>query len=87
RNAALESMYNDLGQIARDLGCESYPYKAQNWLPHMKLINLPENRSTQIKDPTFGAIKGINFTVRRFEWTVQKASEHWELLDQFSFPE
>lgn len=87
RNAALESMYNDLGQIARDLGCESYPYKAQNWLPHMKLINLPENRSTQIKDPTFGAIKGINFTVRRFEWTVQKATERWELLDQFSFPE
>ncbi|HEX5839229.1 MAG TPA: hypothetical protein VFY26_15435 [Anaerolineales bacterium] len=87
RNAALESMYNDLGQIARDLGYESYPYKAQNWLPHMKLINMPENRSTQIKDPTFGAIKGITFTVRRFEWTVQKDTERWELLDQFTFPE
>jgi GGDEF domain-containing protein/2'-5' RNA ligase len=87
RNSDLETMYNDLGQIARDLGYESYPYKAQNWLPHMKLINMPENRSTQIKDPTFGAIKGITFTVRRFEWTVQKDAERWELLDQFSFPE
>ena len=87
RNSDLETMYNDLSQIARDLGYESYPYKAQNWLPHMKLINMPENRSTQIKDPTFGAIKGITFTVRRFEWTVQKDTERWELLDQFSFPE
>lgn len=87
RNSDLENMYNDLSQIARDLGYESYPYKAQNWLPHMKLINMPENRSTQIKDPTFGAIKGITFTVRRFEWTVQKDTERWELLDQFSFPE
>ena len=87
RNSAIEAMYNDLGQIARDLGYESYPYKSQNWLPHMKLVNLPENRSTQIKDPTFGAIKGIDFTVRRFEWTVQKAAERWELLDQFVFSE
>ncbi len=87
RNSDLETMYNDLSQIARDLGYESYPYKAQNWLPHMKLINMPENRSTQIKDPTFGAIKGITFTVRRFEWTVQKDTDRWELLDQFSFPE
>ena len=52
----------------------------------MKLIDLPENKSTQIKDPTFGAIKGIDFTVRRFEWTVQKSTERWELLDQFPFP-
>ena len=87
RNSDLETMYNDLSQIARDLGYESYPYKAQNWLPHMKLINMPENRSTQIKDPTFGAIKGITSTVRRFEWTVQKDTDRWELLDQFSFPE
>ena len=79
-------MYNDLGEIAHDMGYESYPYQAQNWLPHMKLIDLPENKSTQIKDPTFGAIKGIDFTVRRFEWTVQKSTERWELLDQFSFP-
>jgi 2'-5' RNA ligase len=86
RNSELEKMYNDLGEIARELGCESYPYQAQNWLPHMKLIDLPENKSTQIKDPTFGAIKEINFAVRRFEWTVQKSAERWELLDQFSFP-
>ena len=87
RNSALENMYNELGQIARDMGYESYPYKSQNWLPHVKIVNLPENRSTKIKDPTFGAIKGINFTVRRFEWTVQKAADRWELLDQFSFHE
>jgi len=85
RNSDLEKIYDDLGQIARDMHCESYPYQAQNWLPHMKLIDLPENKSTQIKDPTFGAIKGIDFTVRRFEWTVQKSMERWELLDQFSF--
>jgi 2'-5' RNA ligase len=85
RNSDLENMYNDLGEIARELGYESYPYKAQNWLPHMKLIDLPENKSTQIKDPTFGAIKGIDFTVRQFEWTVQKSTERWELLDQFPF--
>jgi 2'-5' RNA ligase len=85
RNLDLEKMYNDLGEIAREMGCESYPYQAQNWLPHMKLIDLPENKSTQIKDPTFGAIRGIDFTVRRFEWTVQKSTERWELLDQFSF--
>lgn len=87
RNSALEKMYNDLGEIAREMGCESYPYKSQNWLPHVKIVDLPENKSTQIKDPTFGAIKGINFTVRSFEWTVQKGSERWELLNQFSFPE
>jgi 2'-5' RNA ligase len=85
RSPELEKMYNDLGEIAREMGCESYPYKAQNWLPHMKLVDLPENKSTQIKDPTFGAIKGLDFSVRRFEWTVQKATERWELLDQFSF--
>jgi GGDEF domain-containing protein/2'-5' RNA ligase len=87
RSPDLEGMYNDLSQIARDMGYESYPYKSQNWLPHVKIVNLPENRSTQIKDPTFGAIKGIKFTVRRFEWTVQKAAERWELLDQFSLQE
>ena len=87
RSAELEKLYNDLGQIARDMGYESYPYKSQNWLPHVKIVNLPENRSTQIKDPTFGAIKGIKFTVRRFEWTVQKAAERWELLEHFSFQE
>jgi 2'-5' RNA ligase len=87
RDTALETMYNDLGQIAHEMGYDSYPYKSQNWMPHMKVINLPENRSTQIKDPTFGAVKGIEFTVRRFEWTVQTGPEHWEFLDQFSFSE
>jgi len=25
--------------------------------------------------------------VRGFEWTVQKAADRWELLQQFSFPQ
>jgi GGDEF domain-containing protein len=83
----LENMYNELGKIAREMGCESYPYKSQNWLPHIKIVDLPENTSTQIKDPTFGVGGGITFTVRHFEWTAQKALEHWELLDQFPFPQ
>jgi GGDEF domain-containing protein/2'-5' RNA ligase len=87
KNAALENLYNDLGKIARDLGYESYPYKSQNWLPHIKIVDLPEEGSTRIKDPTFGAARGITFTIRRFEWTVQKGAEHWELLRQFPFPE
>jgi len=87
KNTALENMYNDLGRIARETGCESYPYEFQNWLPHIKIVNLPENRSTQIKDPTFGARSGIAFTVRRFEWTVQRSMESWELLHQFAFPQ
>ena len=82
----LENMYNELGEIAREMGCESYPYRSENWLPHIKIVDLPENSSTQIKDPTFGTGNGITFTVRRFEWTVQKALEHWDLLDQFPFP-
>jgi GGDEF domain-containing protein len=86
KTPALENMYNDIGELAREMGCESYPYKSQNWLPHIKIVDLPENMSTQIKDPTFGVGSGITFTVRHFEWTVQKASEHWELLDQFPFP-
>lgn len=72
KNTALESMYNDLGEIAREMGCESYPYASQNWLPHIKIVDLPEDRSTRVKDPTFGASREITFTVRRFEWTVQK---------------
>jgi 2'-5' RNA ligase len=87
KTEALENMYNELGEIARKMGYESYPYKSQNWLPHIKIVDLPENRSTQLKDPTFGAGTGMTFTIRRFEWTVQKALEHWELLQQFSFPE
>jgi hypothetical protein len=80
-------MYNDIGEIAREMGCESYPYKSQNWLPHIKIVDFPENKSTQLKDPTFGAGTGMAFTIRRFEWTVQKTLERWELLHQFSFPE
>ena len=87
KTPALENMYNELGEIARGMGCESYPYQSQNWLPHIKIVDLPENTSTQIKDPTFGAGSGITFTVRHFEWTVQKGSEHWELLEQFPFPQ
>lgn len=86
KNPALESMYNHLGDIARSMGYESYPYKAQNWLPHIKIVDLPEDKSTRIKDPTFGASRGSTFTVRHFEWTVQKNSEYWELLNQFPFP-
>jgi len=87
KNAALETMYNDLGAIARELGYESYPYKSQNWLPHIKIVDLPEDRSTRIKDPTFGVPRETTFTVRRCEWTVQKGAEHWDLLHQFPFSE
>jgi len=87
KTPALEKMYNDLGKIAREMGFESYPYEFQNWLPHIKIVDLPENRSTQIKDPTFGANREATFTVQRFEWTVQKGPERWELLHQFSFPQ
>jgi GGDEF domain-containing protein len=87
KNTDLENMYNDLSKIARDMGYESYPYESGNWLPHIKIVDLPEDSSTRIKDPTFGATEGITFTVRRFEWTVQKRAEHWELLEQFTFSE
>jgi GGDEF domain-containing protein len=86
KTKALETVYNDIGRIAREMGYESYPYKFENWLPHIKIVELPENRSTQIKDPTFGANRQAAFTVRRFEWTVQQSSDRWELLQQFSFP-
>jgi 2'-5' RNA ligase len=83
----LEKLHKELGQIACEMGCESYPYQSQDWLPHLKIVNLPENTPTQIKDPSFGACSGITFTVNRFEWTVQKAPERWELLEQFPFPQ
>jgi GGDEF domain-containing protein/2'-5' RNA ligase len=83
----LEKMYNDLSHIAYEMGCTSYPYKAQEWLPHLKIVNLPEHTSPQIKDPAFGSSCNITFTVRCFEWTVQKAPERWELLHQFPFPQ
>jgi hypothetical protein len=50
-------------------------------------VELPENTSTQIKDPTFGVGNGITFTIRHFEWTVQKGPERWELLEQFPLRE
>jgi GGDEF domain-containing protein/2'-5' RNA ligase len=87
KSPALENMYNDIGRIADEMGCASYPYKSQDWLPHLKIVNLSENTSTQIKNPTFGASSGVAFTVKHFEWTVQKAAERWELLHQFSFPQ
>jgi 2'-5' RNA ligase len=87
KTQALENLYNDLGRIARDMGYESYPYKFENWLPHIKIVELPEKKSPQIKDPTFGANRHAVFTVRGFEWTVQQAPERWELLQQFAFPQ
>ena len=87
KTPALENMYNEIGQIAEAMGCVSYPYKSQDWLPHLKIVNLSENTSTQIKNPTFGASSGVAFTIKGFEWTVQKAAERWELLHQFSFPQ
>jgi GGDEF domain-containing protein len=87
KSPALENMYNDVARIAEEMGCASYPYKSEEWLPHLKIVNLSENTSTQIKDPTFGASSGVAFTVKGFEWTVQKAAERWELLHQFSFPQ
>ncbi len=83
----LEKMYNDLSQMACELGCTSYPYKSKDWLPHLKIVKLPEDASTRIKDPTFRAGSKLAFTVRYFEWTVQKAPERWELLHQFPFPQ
>jgi 2'-5' RNA ligase len=87
KNTALEDLYNGLGKIACEMGYESYPYKSQNWLPHIKIVDLPEDRSTRIKDSTFDIRDGITFTVNRLEWTVQTEREHWELLTQFPFPE
>ncbi len=79
----LERIYNDLSEIAHEMGCESYPYKSENWMPHIKIVDLPENTTTQIKDPTFGVANGVTFTVRRIEWTVQRDVDRWEMLSQF----
>ena len=87
RTPELEKMYDEIGRIACEMGCEGYPYKSHNWLPHIKIVDLPEDRSTRIKDPTFGTIEKMTFTVNRFEWTVQKAPTRWELLHQFTFSE
>jgi GGDEF domain-containing protein/2'-5' RNA ligase len=85
KNKFLENMYNDLGQIASEMGYDSYPYKSENWLPHIKIVDLPEDTTTKIKDPTFGTGSDISFTVRQIEWTVQKGPERWEMLEQFPF--
>jgi len=69
------------------MGCDGYPYKSENWLPHIKIVDLSENTSTQIKDPTFGIGSELTFTVRSFEWTLQKGPERWDLLDKFPFAE
>jgi len=87
KTPALENIYNDLAEIAHEMGCDGYPYKSENWLPHIKIVDLSENTSTQIKDPTFGVGSGITFTVRSLEWTVQKGPERWDLLDKFPFPQ
>jgi GGDEF domain-containing protein len=87
KSPALEKMYDDISQIACELGCASYPYKSQDWLPHLKIVDLPEHSPTQIKNPTFGNSSGITFTVQHFEWTVQKGPERWELMHQFAFPQ
>jgi 2'-5' RNA ligase len=85
KNSFLEVMYDDIGQIASEMGYDSYPYKSKDWLPHVKIVDLPEDRTTQIKDPTFGTGRGITFTVRQFEWTVQTGPDRWEMLNQFQF--
>ncbi len=85
KTPALEKVYNGLAQIAREMGCEAYPYPFSDWLPHMKIVDMPENMPPQIKDPTFGTGSEISFTVRSFEWTVQMGAERWDLLDQFPF--
>ena len=85
KNPILKSMYSDISRIAQEMGCDSYSYEAQDWLPHIKIVELSENTSTQIKDPTFGANNRISFKIDHFEWTIQREPERWDLLDQFPF--
>jgi 2'-5' RNA ligase len=87
KSPELETMYNDIARIAEEVGCASYPYKSDDWLPHLKIVNLSENTSTQIKDPTFGADNRICFPISHIEWTLQRETERWELLDKFPFHE
>lgn len=87
KNPMLESIYNDIRQIAQELGHDCYDYESQDWLPHVKIVELSENTSTQIKDPAFGAGSGISFRVSRLEWTVQRESARWDLIEQFHFPQ
>jgi len=85
KSPILKSIYTDIGRIAQEMGYDSYSYESQDWLPHIKIVELSENTSTQIKDPTFGANNCITFKISHIEWTVQRETEHWELLDQFPF--
>lgn len=85
KSPILKCMYTDIGRLAQEIGCDSYSYASQDWLPHIKIVELSENASTQIKDPTFGADNRVTFKVSHFEWTIQREPEHWELLDQFPF--
>lgn len=87
KNPTLKKIYTDIAMIAQEMGYDSYSYEAQDWLPHIKIVDLSENTSTQIKDPTFGANNRISFTISHIEWTVQKEPELWELLDKFPFHE
>ncbi len=47
-------MYNDISQIAYQLGCVSYSDMSKDWLTHLKIAKLPENTSTKIKDSPSG---------------------------------
>lgn len=85
KNPILESIYNEIRQIAQELGYGCYDYESQDWLPHVKIVELSENTSTQIKDPAFGAGSGISFRVSRLEWTVQREPARWDLIEQFHF--
>jgi 2'-5' RNA ligase len=83
----LKNMYMEISRIAQEMGGDSYSYEAQDWLPHIKIVDLSENTSTQIKDPFFGASSGITFRISQLEWTIQRESQRWELLEQFPFKE
>jgi GGDEF domain-containing protein len=87
KSSSLKKIYTDISQIAREMGYDSYSYEAQDWLPHIKIVELSENTSTQIKDPTFGADNRICFSISHIEWTLQRETERWELLDKFPFHE
>ncbi|MFT3890631.1 MAG: hypothetical protein QM730_03280 [Anaerolineales bacterium] len=83
----LKSMYMEISKIAQEMGGDSYSYEAQDWLPHIKIVELPENTSTQIKDPFFGTSSGITLRISHLEWTIERETQRWELLEQFPFKE
>lgn len=83
----LKNMYMEISRIAQELGGDSYSYEAQDWLPHIKIVDLSENTSTQIKDPFFGSSSAMTFRISHLEWTIQREPQRWELLEQFPFKE